>query len=295
MTLQTIKYDRNQFVEFQHKRSPNNSAGALKAFKWFDKFLGAQNETEESIMPKLREVKGSDEFYLFLNSFVQFMFKDLHPHSVQTYFSFIKSYLRKSGFKIYNEDVKHFIDIPRVINESREPLTKDTISILLEHASPYLQMVILCLVSSGMRSSEFLQLQPEDIKFNAEPVEVHIRAETTKTKSDRVTFLSKQAVKNIDKEMLFKPYNPKLSLLNLEHSFGKLRDECNLLGKYRTSNVHHVTLHTFRSFFRTQVGLINRDFAEDFLGHQGYLKQYIRFSLEQKRQFYLEVEPELTV
>lgn len=276
------------------KRSLNNKEGAIKSLKWFDKYLSSLGETEDSILPKLREIKGEDGFYLFLNGFVQFMSKSLHPHSVQTYLSFIKSYFRKHGFKIYNEDVKQFIDMPRLTKESRQPLSKKEIKLLTKNASPYLKMVILFLSSSGMRTSEFLQLEKGDVKLNLDPVEIHIRAETTKTRTDRITFISQQAKESITKD-LFKPYNVKKDLLNLEQQFNKLRRRCKLNEKYRTSNIHHITLHTFRSYFRTIAGMFNKDFAEDILGHEGYLSQYIRLPMETKRQYYKQLEPNLVI
>lgn len=294
LALISFVYSRDQFYDFQGQRSINNREGAIKSLKWFDKYLASLGETESSVMPKLLELKGKDEFYLFLNGFVQFMVKELHPHSVQTYLSFVKSYFRKHGFKIYNEDVKQFIDMPRTTKESRAPLSKKEIRILLNSASPYLKMVILWLESSGMRISEFLQLKKEDVKLDLDPVEIHIRAETTKTRTDRVTFISQQAKESMTKD-LFKPYTSKIDLLNLEQQFNNLRNSCGLNEKYRTSNIHHITLHTFRSYFRTIVGMYNKDFAEDILGHEGYLNQYIRLPMEKKQEFYKVVEPQLKI
>lgn len=294
LALITSSYSRDQFYEFQNQRSVNNKEGAVKSLKWFDKYLTSLGETEESFMPKLLEIKGKDEFILFLNGFVQFMGKSLHPHSVQTYLSFTKSYFRKQGFKIYNEDVKQFIDMPRFTKETREPLSIKDLKLLVKNATPYMKMVILFLTSSGMRTSEFLQLTKGDVRLDLNPVEIHLRGETTKTRTDRVTFISQQAKESITKD-LFKPYIPKSDLLNLEIKFMHLRSKCKLDSKYRTSNVHHITLHTFRSYFRTIVGQHNRDFAEDILGHEGYLSQYIRLSMETKREYYKQIEPKLTI
>jgi len=294
LALITFSYSRDQFYEFQGQRSVNNREGAIKSLKWFDKYLSSLGVSEESFMPTLLEMKNKDEFYLFLNGFVQFMVKDLHPHSVQTYLSFIKSYFRKYGFKIYNEDVKQFIDMPRITKESRAPLTKKDIKTLIDDASPYMRMVILWLESSGMRISEFLQLTKDDVKLNLDPIEIHIRAETTKTRTDRVTFISQQAKENMTKD-IFKPYTQWSDLLNLEQQFNNLRNSTGLNNKYRTSNIHHITLHTFRSYFRTIAGMYNKDFAEDVLGHEGYLSQYIRLPIETKREYYKQLEPKLLV
>ena len=294
MALLQISYSRPQFLEFQGTRSLNNREGAEKAFRWFDKYLSTIGETEASVLPKLKEIKGQEDFYLFLNNFVQFMNQSLHAHSVQTYLSFIKSYMRKQGFKIYNEDVKQFIDMPRLTKESKIPLEKKQIKLLFDNATPRLKNVITWLVSSGMRTSEFLQLEKGDINFKADPIEVKIRAEITKTKSERLTFISHQAHDYMTKDM-FGNYEPIKTLLNLELQFANLRRKCKLDEMYRTSRIHHITLHTFRSYFRTVAGMKSKDFAEDVLGHEGYLKQYIRLTIDDKRNFYREIEKALTI
>ena len=294
MALITFTYSRAQFLEFQGQRSINNRRGAIKSFKWFDKYLSSLGGTEDSFMPKLLEIKNKDEFYLFLNGFVQFMLKELSPNSVDTYLSFVKSYFRKQGFKIYKEDAKQLIDMPRKIKETKVPLTKKEIKLLLSEATPYMKMVLLWLASSGMRIDEFLQLTKGDVKLDMDPVQIHLRGETTKTKTDRVTFISQQAKESMTRTM-FKAYTPLSDYLNVEQQFDHLRKKCKLDSKYRNTNVHHITLHTFRSFFRTQAGKINADIAEDIAGHEGYLKQYIRPSLEDKIAFYKQIEPSLTI
>lgn len=289
-----VPYSRETFFSFLGHRSTNSEETGRKALKHLDNYLASLGETENKLMPKLLEMKGTDDFYVFLNGFVQYMSKSLHPNSVEVYFALIKSYFRKRGFKIHNEDIKQFIDFPKAIKEGRAPVTHKEIGQLVGCASPYMKMVILWLTSSGMRISEFLQLQKDDVNFKSDPVEIKIRGEITKTKTDRVTFISKQAAK-IRTPELFKESYSKQSLINIEKAFAKLRTKSGLDSKYRTSNVHHITLHTFRSFFRTQAGLINRDFAEDVLGHEGYLSQYIRLSMEQKRAFYKQLESTLFI
>lgn len=294
MALLTIRYDRQMFLEFQAKRSLNNKEGAIKSFKWFDKYLSSLGETEDSVIPKLEELKGSDKFYLFLNGFVQFMHQELSPNATATYLSFLKSYLRKQGFKIYKEDAKQFIDMPKSFKESRVPLTKEIIRKLLDNASPHMRTVILWLSSSGMRPMEFVKLEPDDVQLDKDPVEVSLRAEITKGKRDRTTFISQQA-KDSMTPYLFKKGKTKLQYINLKLQFDHLLKKCGLDSKYRTSNIHHITLHTFRSFFRTKAGRLDKDFAEDLMGHEGYLKQYVRLTMDEKRDYYKQLELSLRI
>jgi len=69
LALTFAVYTRQQFLEFQSQRSINSRDSAIKALKWFDKYLSSIGETESTIWDKLEPIKGKDEFYLFLNAF----------------------------------------------------------------------------------------------------------------------------------------------------------------------------------------------------------------------------------
>lgn len=283
----------DQFISKWAQRSYNSGKMAEKAMKKYSLFLNSIGENEASIFVKLAEIKGSEDFYLFLNRIVEYFNESLHPRATQAYFSFVKDYYRKNGFRIYNEDVKQFIDIPKVIKEKKVPLEKESIRILTDNASKYMKGAIYCLVSSGMRASEFLQLEKNDIKWNMDPVEVHLRAEITKTKVDRITYLSPQAVEFFPK---MKPYNEKTSLGNLESSFEFLRSKCGMNDKYRTSNIHHVTIHRFRAYFKTEASNMHgKDYAENIIGHEGKMNTYYAISPEQSREKYKQLIPKITI
>lgn len=266
---------------------------AEKALKKYNLFLKSIDETDQTIFFKLSEIKGSEDFYLFLNRIVDFFGETLSPRATQGYFSFIKDYYRKNGYRIYNEDIKQFVDMPKTIKEKKVPLEKSQIQTLAEKASRQMKGIIYCLVSSGMRSSEFLQLEKNDIKLNLDPVEIHLRAEITKTKVDRITYLSPQAVEFLPK---LKPYSPKRSLINLEQDFAKLRKRCGLDGKYRNSNIHHITPHRLRAYFKTEASnLHGKDYAEFMVGHEGYLSTYYSTTQYDVIKKYKELIPKLTI
>jgi len=284
---------QDKFVLKWYDKSYNSGEMAKKALKKYSKFLESINETDESIFEKLREIKGSEDFYLFLNRITEFFGESLHPNSTKAYFSFVKDYYRRNGFRIYNEDIKQFVKIQKSPKEKKVPLEREQIAVLAKGAEKYLKGVIYCLVSSGMRASEFLQLDKSDIKWDLDPVEVHLRAEITKTKVDRITYLSPQAVENFPK---LKPYDEKSSLVNLEHSFSNLREKCGLDQKYRNTNVHHITLHRFRAFFKTEASNMHgKDYAEDVIGHEGYLNTYYSLNDEERRIKYKELIPKVTI
>lgn len=284
---------QDKFIIKWNSKSYNSGQMAYKALKKYNLFLKSIDETDGSIFSKLSTIKGSEDFYLFLNKIVEFFGVSLSPRATQAYFSFIKDYYRKNGYRIYNEDIKQFVDMPKTIKEKRVPLEKEQIRIMVEAAAKYTKGIILGLVSSGMRSSEFLQIKESDIKWNLDPVEVHLRAEITKTKVDRITFLSPQAVEHFPK---LKPYDIQRSLVNLEQDFSILRKKCGLDNKYRNSNVHHITPHRLRAFFKTEASnLHGKDYAEDLIGHEGYLNTYYSINETERAKKYKELIPKITI
>ena len=279
--------------------SINSQDMARKALKYWDLFLKSRKVSEKGFIEDLKKIQKDTTFYQYLNLFVQYLGEQkLHPRTIRSYFSEFKQYLRSKGFRIYNEDIKQFVKFPRVLKETRVPLDHKTIQILIDKASDDMKLIILALLSSGMRASELLQLTKNDL---TEPC-VNLRAETTKTGSQRTTYFSKQVwdlLKNGAKRkggyVFCSNYRPKKSLEELENKFSSIRDKCKLTKRYTTSNIHTVTLHRFRAFCKTWASeKVGKDFAEGLIGHEGYLSGYYGLSDEEKLKNYNKLEPYLT-
>src|SRR3990170_4706966 len=231
---------------------------ARKALIYWDGYLSINKLIESDYILLLKSMGQDPNFYLNLNLFVQHLINNgKHPRTIRAYFSAVKQYLRTQGLRIYNEDIKTFVKFPKILKETRIPLDHKTIQILLDHASNYMKLVILSLISSGMRENELLQITFNDLK---EPF-VNLRAETTKTGVERKTFFSKQVwpiltlLRNQaenDDYVFCSNYEQKRSLDELESKFSLLRDKANLSKKYNNSNVNTITLHRFRAFCKTQ-------------------------------------------
>ena len=272
-----------------------------KALIHFDNYLELSNFTESPYIEKLRSYNQDPLLYQNLNYFVQHLNNNLHPRTVRTYFSSVKQYLRVfHGLRIYNEDIKTYIKFPKILKEEKIPLDHKTIQVLIDNASNYMKLVILALVSSGMRVNSLLQLRFSDLK---EPF-VSVRAETTKTGREYKTFFSKQVweIINLLKNqadsgdyVFCSNYEPKKSLDELEAKFLLLRHKAKLEKKYNNSNVHTITIHRFRAFCKTMAAdICNKDFAEGLIGHEGYLPTYNALPDDMRYYNYIKVEPRLS-
>ena len=109
----------------------------------------------------------------------------------------VKGYLRNLGLRFNSEDYKQVVRIPRVIRQREEPVTKEMIVKLLRCLPSKLQIVVLVLSASGIRLGELVQLELDDIDFETTPTTIRLRAETTKTRTERETFLTTEATNSL--------------------------------------------------------------------------------------------------
>ena len=271
------------------------------------------------------------DIYKILNEFVVFLdSKKYKPKSIMTRMPAVKGYLRNLGLRFSSEDYKQMVRIPRVIRQREEPITKELIAKLQRNLPPKLQTIILVLSSSGLRLGELVQLELDDIDFQTHPVTLRLRAETTKTRTERETYLTTEATNSL-KEYLKRSFEWKENGDNLHLKntkiFGRTSKIINLKRKLNPRQPPHlhaegllhnslryfleknpgldnrnkngrkvVHFHAFRKYFRTTVGNVcGRDFAEELMGHGFYMDTYYQLSTEKRREMYLLAEPHLTV
>lgn len=307
-----------EFVESIHNRSKSYNAKRIAEVgmqSWWDyaaKRIAQNGDHVEDIkhsdiVNALKQVAGQPEFYLFLNGYIQFLNgRTSSRNAIKMRFLTVKDWLRANGIRIYNEDVKQFIKFPKQIKELRKPLTILQIRELLKNSSKRLQATFLLLISSGLRISECLQLRVRDIEYD-EPNNVlliHVRAETTKTKEERIAYCSHEAWESIQpfiagkKPMdyiLVDDYNT-TTTAQMELRFGRVRAACGFIEKYGNGYNYHVNIHSFRAYFHTQATrVLGGDVAHALIGHHKYLDQYFRLTPEERAEQYKKLEPYLTI
>ena len=290
------------------------------------KFLSDHYQFDEFEL-KSRIDQGEIDVCQFLRKFVLTMDKEgVKAKGVRTYLSGIKGYLRHLGIKIDSDDFKQLVRLPKVIKTREIPLDKDTIARVLRHVSPKLQTAILIAASSGLRVGEICRLRISDIDFTSTPTKIHVRADATKTRQARETFISAEATHSLKdylrtsfgwdesstgeilERYIFgkttykgkKPqklgHNPEAAKLTLQSSLlYYMKKNPELLAK-NENGYHSIHFHGFRKFFRTNVGNVcGRDYAEALMGHGFYMDTYYQLPDDKKTQMYLDAEPHLTI
>lgn len=310
----------------------SNSENSVNAYKvslnHFRKF------TEQRYQCTVREIiirvkNGDPDVFRLYNEFVVYLHKlGRKPATIKLIIAGVKGYLRYEGIKAYSEDFRQLVKLPKKLRHREEPLTKDILIRLLHNVPPKLQTAILVAVASGMRIGELVQLTISDIDFESKPTKIRIRAEITKTKESRETYLTSEATKSL-KDYLVRFFdwkegesNPSIqnrvifgrtSILKIDvdqekfksvlvaenvlaHSMGWYVRKIPELNKLNENGRKMIHFHGFRKFFRTVVGnAVGRDYAESLIGHHFYLDTYYNLPDEKKREMYLQAEPFLTI
>lgn len=295
VVLESIAQIRTRHVRRYHTEKTREIVElSLKAY---DEFIKSSNADEQQIINQLR-ASPEEDAYFFLDNMVQFWAsRNRAPKTIRTYFTFIRAYLRQCRIKTTSEGVREYVSFPKIVKEIRRPLTITQIKQLLEYCGPRQKAFFLVLVSSGMRASEALSLKVIDI--NRDTRLVKIRAEYTKTKQERETYISKEAMLYLEPFLKGKTPGDKIftmDLANMEMYMGWLRQKTKLLDKYGNGVNYMVNIHAFRAYFHTKATLLHGvEYAHAVLGHGSYLQQYFRLTDEERLKKYQDLEPYLTI
>ena len=299
------------------------------AVNHFAKFV--QKHYSKSLDEVISELKSKSlDQYEILKEFVIYLDKaGKKPASIKIWVVGAKGFLRHCGIKIYSEDFRMKVRLPKRAHQREEPLTKETLLRLLNNVSVKLRTMILVATASGVRIGEIVQIKLSDIDFESKPTRIKIRAEITKTRESRETFLTNEATKSMKdyltrffgwrdgesnnkienvvifgrtRESFRKPNTTRkktvlqTTVSMVINSMKKHIENIPELAKLNENGRYMIHFHAFRKFFRTVVGnAVGRDYAEALMGHHFYLDTYYNLPEEKKRELYLKAEPYLTI
>jgi integrase len=188
---------------------------------------------------------------------------------------------------------------------------------ILHHMPAHGKALFLVLASSGMRIGECLRLKLNDIELDKDPVRVNLRAESTKSGNNRLTFVSTEAKEAIQawlkvrekyidsaigKSWMYRKQKKDDRLFpftgSVSHIIWKIATEkVGLLKRDPRTKKYLLHPHSLRKFFRTRMGaVVPVDIVEALMGHEGYLTAvYRKYSQEQLADFYKKGESSLLV
>lgn len=210
------------------------------------------------------------------------------------YFNIIFKYLIIYGLSLDYTKKKLLLNFPKVQTHMFDGLDEDKIKLLL-HKSNDIEFVtyMATLLGSGMRETECLMLKPYMIFFDESPTRIKLDAEITKGNVERETFLPPLNSDRLKSLISGKPMSNhdcifSFDLISAEKKFSSLRTKCNLdTINRRKHQQNDFTLHSFRSYFITELGdITGLGFAHALAGHDRYMKTYYRKPFNKRQEIF---------
>ena len=273
-------------------------------YESFDRFCQEKyDRSAEDIIQEIPHEKDSE--YEILQAWINWLSKNIIPSTINTKFSALRGYFHYRGIKMYKEDIRQEIKLPKIPKEEKYPLKLEEIQKILNEASFKKKTFYLTLLSSGMRVGEAVQLKKKHFDTSEKQFMIKIPANMTKTKAGRTVFISKEASdavrtllkKTDDDDLVFAKNNkPHYAVCCEEMTFRRILRNTGLIESYDSSRTNKITMHSFRSYFFTKATRKHGDnYAHKMTGHGGYLMEYDRMTEPEKRTMYLELEPDLII
>jgi integrase len=312
-------YMSSMFVISHSSQTLRSYKTAINRLRKFLKEIYQIDELDLHLRVKNKEIDICNifkEFVVYLDQ------SGLAPRTIRLSITVVKGYLRHIGIKIDSDDLKQIVKVPKIYKTREIPLDKGIILRLLRNAKPKLQLAILIAVATGMRIGEITSLRISDVNFSCNPIKVNIRAEVTKTRQARETFLTTESANALNDYLkrhhkwsedckdpyilqtyIFGPVFRQRGDFSRESAVQMLQVEIrdlvrsipdlNVKNENGSASIH---FHAFRKFFRTTVGnAVGRDFAEALMGHGFYMDTYYQLPEEKKREMFLQAEPYITI
>tara|TARA_R110002051_G_scaffold271392_1_gene331765 strand:+ start:615 stop:1772 length:1158 start_codon:yes stop_codon:yes gene_type:complete len=320
MSYLVSRITREEFIKTRGAETTQSNARV--ALNMFDHFCqSTYDKTGDQVVLDLelicKQDGNYDRVFKLVNSFIMWLAEDHpelrinmcnkimsvskhHPSTIIRYVSSIRQFLEEFGQIEFSERrYKRLVKLPKIIDQELEPFRANQIREFVDQASRKRKPLYMTLKDSGMRIGEAMQIKRSDIDLESNPVKIEIRAEYTKTKQSRTTFVTRETkpflvrlVKDMgDNDLVFtKNPNVNQSVNTEETLFARTRDRLGYTQRYSHNNRFKLNLHAFRAFTATQLAeAYSEEFGHGFIGHKGYLKQYIR-NKDQLAKKYLQAE-----
>jgi len=304
MSLITVKKSKDSYLDKISVKAVSTKRNFKATHKSFDKFcLEKYDRNAEEIIQEIPQEKESE--YEVLQAWINWLSKSIIPSTIHTRFSSMMGYFHYRGIKMYKEDIKQNISLPKIPKEEKHPISLEEIRTIIGEANHKKKALYLVLLSSGMRVGETVQLKKKHFDFSTKRTKIRIPADYTKTKQARTVYISKEATNAIkpllrgkgDNDGVFSKHpNPHYAVCAEEMTFKRILNNVGLVEPYESSRTNKITMHSLRAYFFTKASRKHgENYAHMMTGHGGYLMQYDRLTDDEKLSMYIELEPNLLI
>ncbi|MGA8083539.1 MAG: tyrosine-type recombinase/integrase [Candidatus Nitrosopolaris sp.] len=124
---------------------------------------------------------------------------------MKNYVITIKNFLEYSDIDISPRKFKLKVRLPKVVTKNKETLSKeDVVDILNACSDIRLKTYVMLLAAGGFRAVEALSIRIKELDLESKPARVFVRGEYTKTKTDRIVFLTEEAAQQLTSWLAYK-------------------------------------------------------------------------------------------
>jgi integrase len=322
------KFIRN--VSIMNLNTTHEYSARLNYFKSFilKKYQGPLQL--DDLIKKIKD-GNSDPYYILSEYAAYLQSHGISATTLKQRVTTIKNFFEYCDVDISPRKFKFKVKLPRTIIKNKEALSKeDIIDILNACSNIRLKTYVMFLAAGGFRAVEALSIRIKDLNLDANPARVFVKGEDTKTKTDRIVFLTTEMAhqlsswlnykyrtrrvcyrnqhrgktiteyrtpKRNDNDLIFPVYQenskPLMMYLDLVSSFAKTLDRIGKGNREDNNKVRQITLHSMRRFVKSTISDLGYAYySEYFIGHAG--STYYRKTDKEKTEIFRKIEPYLT-
>jgi integrase len=140
----------------------------------------------------LKIKKNKEDVYSLLSGYARYLSENrISTITMKQRVVTIKNFLEYHDIDISPRRFELKVKLPRTVRRNKEAISKEDIVEILNAASDIrLKTFTMLLAATGMRAGEALSIRVKDLDFDSDPSKLSIRGEYTKTRSDRIIFLT---------------------------------------------------------------------------------------------------------
>ncbi|MFZ0897000.1 MAG: tyrosine-type recombinase/integrase, partial [Candidatus Nitrosopolaris sp.] len=180
--------------------SKSTACEYLSRLNDFKDFIANEYDNHLTIDNLLLKIKkGNQDPYNILNGYAAYLTNsNVSALTLKQRIVTVKNFFEYSDIDITPRKFKLKVKLPRIVRKKKEALSKeDIIEILNISDNIRLRTYLILLAATGMRAVEALSIRIKDIDFDSKPARVFVRGEYTKTKVDRIIFLTEEITQQL--------------------------------------------------------------------------------------------------
>ena len=180
-----------------------NKSTAREYFSRLQDFKGFMQSEYDNLLSVdkllLKIKKGNQDPYNLLNSYAPYLNnRSISAVTLKQRIVTVKNFFEYWDIDMSPRRFKLKVKLPKVVRKKKEALSKEEIIEILNVCDNIrLRTYVILLASTGMRAVEALSIRIKDIDFDSNPVKVFVRGEYTKTKVDRIIFLTEELTQQL--------------------------------------------------------------------------------------------------